>query len=116
VAISRRMMCSTRRSSFTRPRNSLPGAGSYHGHQEHLAYVKRWLESWDEYRMTPVEFIDAGDQVLVIYRAAGRGKSSGIEVESRQAHLWTIRNGKALRLEVFSRPEEALEAAGLSDG
>jgi ketosteroid isomerase-like protein len=29
-------------------------------------------------------------------------------------HLWTMRDGKAMRLEIFPRRDKALEAAGLS--
>ena len=80
-----------------------------------LRYAERWLEAWDEYRVIPEEFLDAGDQVVVIYRAVGRGKGSGVAVERRNAHLWTFRDGRAVRLEIFATPEEALEAAGLSE-
>jgi ketosteroid isomerase-like protein len=78
-----------------------------------LRYAERWLEAWDEYRVIPEEFLDAGDQVVVIYRAVGRGKGSGIAVERRNAPLWTFRDGRAVALEIFATPEEALEAAGL---
>jgi uncharacterized protein len=99
-----------------RPPREVLGEDSYHGHAGFLAYSGRWLGSWEEYRLIPEEFIDAGDRVVVAYRAVGRGKGSGIEVETRMAHLWTIRNGKAVRLEMFRTPAEALEAAGLGDG
>jgi uncharacterized protein len=92
-----------------------PGAASYHGRQDFLAYVERWLESWDEYRIIPEEFIEAGDQVVVIYRAVGRGKSSGIELDSRFGHIWTILDGSAVRIEMFSSPADALEAAGVQE-
>ena len=92
-----------------------PGEVSYHGYAGYLAYMERWMESWEEYELIPEEFIDAGDQVVVIYRAIGRGQDSGVEVEGRRAHVWTIRDGKAVRWEIFARPAEALEAAGLSE-
>jgi ketosteroid isomerase-like protein len=91
------------------------GEESYYGHAGFLRYAERWLEAWDEYRVIPEEFLDAGDQVVVIYRAVGRGKGSGVAVERRNAHLWTFRDGRAVRLEIFATPEEALEAAGLSE-
>jgi hypothetical protein len=36
-------------------------------------------------------------------------------VERRAAHRWTMRDGKAMGLEIFPRRKKALEAAGLSD-
>ena len=98
-----------------RPEQEAMGEDFYRGHEGFLKYVERWLEPWDEYRLIPEQFIDAADKVFVTYRAVGRGKGSGIEVESRWGHLWTIRDGKAVRLEIFSKPDEALEAAGLSE-
>jgi hypothetical protein len=38
-----------------------------------------------------------------------------VEVERRWAHVWTIRNGKAVRFEVHLGRAEALEAVGLSE-
>jgi ketosteroid isomerase-like protein len=93
----------------------IAGEDSYHGHAGFLAYAAGWLESWDEYRLSPEEIIDAGDRVVVIYRAVGRGRGSGIEVETQLGHLWTIRDGKAVRLDIYRTRAEALEAAGLPE-
>jgi hypothetical protein len=43
-----------------------------------------------------------------------RPAGSRAEVEIRAAHVWTMRDGRATRLEIFPRREKALEAAGLS--
>jgi uncharacterized protein len=98
-----------------RPAPDFPGEDSYHGRAGFLAYTGQWLESWDEYWVIPEQFIDAGDQVVVPYRAVGRGRGSGIDVETRLVHVWTIREGKVVRMEIFSEFSEALEAAGLRE-
>jgi ketosteroid isomerase-like protein len=74
-------------------------------------------EVFDDYRMVPEEFIDAGsDQVLVFSREGGRGKGSGAEVQTHPtAHLWTIRDGKAIRMQSYWERTEALKAVGLSE-
>jgi len=51
-----------------RPAPELPGADSYHGHAGFVAFMERFLESWEEYRLTPERFIDAGDQVVFFTR------------------------------------------------
>jgi hypothetical protein len=56
-------------------------------------------------------FIDAGDRVVVVGTLRGRGRGSGIETERQQGYVWTIRDGKAIRFEWFSSPDEALQAA-----
>jgi ketosteroid isomerase-like protein len=43
---------------------------------------------------------------------ASRGRASGAEVVNHQRHLWTLRDGKALRFEWFTDPEAALTAIG----
>jgi ketosteroid isomerase-like protein len=66
--------------------------------------------------MTPEEFIDAGaDKVLVFSREGGRGRGSGADVVTQPtAHLWTMRDGKAIRMQSYWERADALEAAGLS--
>jgi ketosteroid isomerase-like protein len=67
--------------------------------------------------MEPERFFEADDRVVVFLVARGRGKGSGAEVEVRPAHVWTIRSGKAVRVQVFpyANRAEALEAVGLSE-
>jgi hypothetical protein len=36
-------------------------------------------------------------------------------VDTPGAHLWTLRDGKVIRLEIFSSRIKALEAAGLTE-
>jgi ketosteroid isomerase-like protein len=41
---------------------------------------------------------------------AARGKGSGIEVEARYAHLWTMQDGRGVRVDAYADPDAALEA------
>jgi uncharacterized protein len=75
----------------------------------------RWLSSWEEWRVEPEDFLASGNHVVVLCRYTGRGKGSGVDVDTHGAHLWTFREGKAIRFEVFSSRGRALEAAGLSE-
>ena len=71
-------------------------------------------ETWESARSEPHEFIEAGDLVVVpgTQHLKGRG---GIEVVSRAASVWTIRNGAIERMVMYQEREDALEAAGLRD-
>ena len=46
-------------------------------------------------------------------RLSARGKRSGAPVERRDGRVWTIRDGKPVRLEYYGSRAEAFEAAGL---
>ena len=51
----------------------------------------------------------------MVARLVGRDKSSGAEVERTWAYIWTLRNGKALRMNAYSDLVEALEVVGLPE-
>jgi ketosteroid isomerase-like protein len=41
-------------------------------------------------------------------RQSGRGRASGVEVEIRIAHIWTVQDGRAVRWEAVASPGDAL--------
>ena len=59
------------------------------------------------------EFLPAGDKVFFAFRLSARGKETGIEAGQHAFQVWTLREGKGLRAEVFASREDALRAAGL---
>jgi ketosteroid isomerase-like protein len=61
------------------------------------------------------DLIDAGDRVVIRYRARVHGQLSGIEDEIIFSQVVTLRRGKFVMLEYFLDYHEALEAAGLSE-
>jgi ketosteroid isomerase-like protein len=50
-----------------------------------------------------------------VARLSARGKGSGVEVQRREGIMWTIRDGKTVRIDYYSSPDEALEAAGVAE-
>jgi hypothetical protein len=96
----------------------LPEAGTYRGRGEVRHWVaEQLLPTLEEVRAEPEKFFDAGDQVVVFVRYFGRGKASGIEVRGAvlDAHVWTLRDGKVQKLQMYEGTEKALEAVGLSE-
>jgi ketosteroid isomerase-like protein len=81
--------------------------------------LKRWVAStkevWDEWRFERERFIDAGDQVVALVRVVARGGSSGVSLVRETAHLWTLRDLRVTRCEVYLDRSEALEAVGLRE-
>jgi ketosteroid isomerase-like protein len=96
-----------------RERPESPDARTYLGHEGVVASLRQSTETFRDLEFHPERFFDAGDRVVVIVRMRGRGKESGVPVEDRLAHLWTVRAGKAVELQAYTDPGEALEAAGI---
>jgi uncharacterized protein len=92
------------------PDQSLLG-GPHRGFDEVRRAIEIQLEVFDEFTIEPEAFHVHGDRVAVPVRQRARGGVSGVEVEIRIGHLWTVKEGKVSRLEVFSAREDAREAA-----
>jgi ketosteroid isomerase-like protein len=72
-------------------------------------------ESFEQFAVEPVDLIPVGDaHVVVVLKMSGRGRGSGVPVEEEIAHLWTIDNGKAVAMQVYSDPQDALRDARAS--
>src|SRR5262245_3897884 len=97
--------------------SNIPEAGTYRGRDEVVRGLETFLEAWDDLAVTVEELLDAGDRVVALVRYSGRGRESGIEVSgtNTDAQVWTIRNGKAVRVELYGGTVDALQAAGLSE-
>jgi ketosteroid isomerase-like protein len=92
-------------------------AGTLRGREALHEFLQSYIEAFESFQLAPEEILDAGNRVLVFLRLSGRGRGSGLAVEVRPTHVWTMRDGKAIRVEAFteSEREAALKAAGLPD-
>jgi ketosteroid isomerase-like protein len=86
----------------------------YRGHDEIGRYFDQLNEIWERQILEPQDFIEAGEAVVVPVRITTIGKGSGVETTADAAHLWTLAEGKVVRLQIFQSREEALEAARAS--
>jgi ketosteroid isomerase-like protein len=59
------------------------------------------LAAWKDFRAKPDEVIDHGDNILVLNSISGRGRGSGADVSALTATLWTVENGRVVRLALF---------------
>ena len=92
---------------------NLPDGKVARGHEAIVEHAMRWAEIWDDGKMEPEEFIDAGaDQVILVFRESGRSES-GLQMDERHAELYRLRDGKVVYRKGFSDPDEAFAAAGL---
>jgi ketosteroid isomerase-like protein len=88
-----------------------PDASVYRGHEGVRQWFREGLEAWDGWgRMDPEEMDVVGDRILVSVRWRVRGRS-GVEVETQQWHVITLREGRLARIEFHVDEASAREAA-----
>jgi ketosteroid isomerase-like protein len=85
------------------------------GREEVIEGTRHYWGTWDEYRLDADELIDAGSSVVLVVQERGRGRGSGVPFERRWAQVWTFRQGRLIRWELFPDRATALEAVGLRE-
>jgi ketosteroid isomerase-like protein len=95
--------------------NLAGGPRLYRGLDEIGATTLDWISAWDFYWMTADEFVEAGDDVVVFMRLHARMAETDRVVEERLGAVWTLRDGRAVRVRYYDHWAEALEAVGLRE-
>jgi ketosteroid isomerase-like protein len=90
-------------------------AGTYRGREECQGFWEDLASAFETTSAEPERLVDSGDQVVAVVRSHLQPKGSSGEIELRTGFLWTFRDGKVASLRLFAKPEEALEAVGLSE-
>jgi uncharacterized protein len=90
--------------------SDLPEAGLYRGRASIRAFLQSFLESWEDFHQETEDLIPAEGRVLLMLRSRVRGAGSGIHVEGEYAHLWTMRDGRGVRVDAYFDRKEALRA------
>ena len=93
------------------PPQSPLAVDSYRGFDGVRQYWGEFLSTWDEYGIEVLKFDDAGDQIAVVVRIVGR--THGLDVDETRSSLLTIREGRVVRVQGFTDPHGARQAAGL---
>jgi len=98
------------------PRSEEPGVRAvYDGWDGVMEYMVNWYSQWEDYEVEPLEFLDAGDQVLVVMQERGRMDREGLNVTQEFSHSFKLREGLVVEWRMYDPHEQALEAVGLSE-
>jgi uncharacterized protein len=92
-------------------RPEIPDPRVYRGHEGVLASLGASRSAFAGFDVVPEEFVDAGDRVVVVFRFLGTGRESGVPIEERLCHAWTVRDGRVTRMEVHSDLDRALRGS-----
>jgi ketosteroid isomerase-like protein len=86
--------------------------GPYSGRDGVLRFVDDVMADWSELSMTIEDAVAGGDRVVVAVREDGIGRSSRVRITSIEHHVWTLRDGRAVRGVAYPSRAKALQAAG----
>jgi ketosteroid isomerase-like protein len=86
----------------------------YEGVEGAERFLQEWVAAWDDWELHVEALHEAGDKVLAVVHQHGRSRASGLPVDMSFAQVWTLRDGKETRMEMYSDPNEALQALGLA--
>jgi ketosteroid isomerase-like protein len=89
-------------------------AGTYRGHDGFVRWLEDWDEPWEAWSMEAERWIDAGDQVVLIFRMTAKGRGSGVEMTRQDGMVWAVRDGQVIRIDYYNSEAQTLEAVGLS--
>jgi uncharacterized protein len=92
-----------------------PIAGTYRGREEIRGFFTELWAAFEEVVVQPGQFLEFDDRILVSLLMQLRPSDSRSRVEMRITHLWTMRDGKPARCEVFLQREQAFEALVLAE-
>jgi ketosteroid isomerase-like protein len=80
---------------------------TYRGHEGARRYFEGFDGMLEDIRYEAFELIPEGDHVLAVSRLAGRGVSSGVEVELRTVVVHAVEGGKVTRIVPYGDMESA---------
>ena len=92
-----------------------PGGGTYYGHEGVKQYLTQSRAAWAECSSEPERFLVAGDRIVVLVHARVRAKGTTEWQDVRLADVYTVRNGKAIKMQAFADRQEALRSVGIKD-
>ena len=84
---------------------------AYRGPEALLEWLDEGDDAFDDFRVELLEVEELAGHVVASMRQRGRGKASGAEVDHGFTHVWTIRDGRATRLQSFARRDDAVRYA-----
>jgi ketosteroid isomerase-like protein len=88
---------------------------TYRGAEGLARFLEEVDELWASMDLTVERVVERGDQALALLRVRLQGRGSGVELDDRIAQLWTLRDGKLVRMQLRQDAAAALaefEAGG----
>jgi ketosteroid isomerase-like protein len=81
---------------------------AYTGPEALLEWLDEGDDAFDDFTVELLEVEELDGHVVASMVQRGRGRVSGAEVGHRVTHLWTLRNGRATRVQSFANRDDAV--------
>jgi ketosteroid isomerase-like protein len=81
---------------------------TYRGEQGLRQFLAEVDELWESMDMKVERLVERDDEVLALLAVDIKGRGSGLTLEDRIAQLWTVRDGKLVRMRVRSDQAAAM--------
>ena len=92
--------------------SQLPNSGVTEGRDGVKQLFASLADYWDSFQITPDEFIESGDTVVVLSHSEATGKETGKSVKLPWVHIWRFRDGKVTEVQALTDTAMAAEALG----
>jgi ketosteroid isomerase-like protein len=89
-------------------------ARTYRGEEGIRRARESWGEAWEWVRVEPREWVVRGEKVLVSLDTTAKGRGSSAEVRLDTFGVYTVRDSRIAKIELFADRDPAFRAAGLS--
>lgn len=87
------------------------GGDVYRGIEGMRQYFDDVDSTWNGFDVDIDEFHDLGERAVVVIRARGRGKASGVPLDQQIGQVWTWRGDRLHHVDAFEEPAEAFRVA-----
>jgi uncharacterized protein len=81
---------------------------AYRGPEAVLEWLDEGEDAFDDFTVDLLEVEELDGHVLASMRQRGRGRASGAEVDHEFTHVWTLRDGRAIRMRSFADRDDAV--------
>ncbi len=90
----------------------LPGGGEHSGKQQVLQVLQQAVGAWDEFKLTPDEFFEAGDTVVVLgHTEVRKGEQSA---KTPVVHIFRWQGDEVKRFQILTDTLQAAQLLGMA--
>jgi ketosteroid isomerase-like protein len=91
-----------------------PEGSLRHGPDGVIEFFRDWAEPFEDLDIEWALHELGDERVLVLVDMRGRGRASAVPVEMHFGQIWTFRDDRFVRMEMYNDAEEARRVAGLA--